>query len=147
MKRVPPSKRTRERIDELLTGGTSEGSPLSELVRLPVEQIVEEALEAKVDDLLGRGYYERSPVSEGHRNGYRRGRLQTSEGEVSYAVPQLRGVDAGEVRSFRHGLAGRTEELEHHLGEQAPAQSLRQGHRAHSELRGGLRHCLGSQPA
>ena len=31
----------------------------SDLVRLPVRRVVEEALEAAVQDLLERGYYER----------------------------------------------------------------------------------------
>lgn len=112
MKRVPPSRRTRQRIEELLGGGTTEASPLSELVRLAVEQIVEEALEAKVEELLGRGYYERGGEESGHRNGYRRGRLKTSEGAVEYAVPQVRGTEAGSLRALREHLGGRSEELE-----------------------------------
>ena len=85
MKRVPPSKTTKARIEELLGTGVSEGSPLSELVRLSVEHIVEEALEAKVEEILGRGYYERG-LGRGYRNGYRQARLKTSEGAVEYAV-------------------------------------------------------------
>jgi transposase-like protein len=112
MKRVPPSKATKARIEELLGSGVSEGSPLSELVRLSVEHIVEEALEAKVEELLGRGYYERGSQG-GYRNGYRQGRLKTSEGEVRYAMPQVREVeDAGELRAFRELLRGRSDELE-----------------------------------
>ena len=112
MKRVPPSKATKTRIEELLGSGVSEGSPLSELVRLSVEHIVEEALEAKVEELLGRGYYERGPGA-GYRNGYRQARLKTSEGAVEYAVPQVRDAeDAGELRAFRELLRGRSGELE-----------------------------------
>jgi len=59
VKRVPPSKVTKARIEDLLANGVGEESPLSELVRLSVEHIVEEALEAKVEELLGRGYYQR----------------------------------------------------------------------------------------
>jgi len=95
----------------LLARGVGEGSPVSELVRLSVEHIVEEALEAKVEELLGRAYYERGQ-GEGYRNGYRRGRLKTSEGAVDYAVPQVRDVDAQEVVALREGLRGRSEELE-----------------------------------
>ena len=112
MKRVPPSKVTKVRIEDLLANGVSEESPLSELVRLSVEHIVEEALEAKVEELLGRGYYERG-AEGGYRNGYRRRRLKTSEGAVEYAVPQVRDVDgAGQLRAFREQLGGRSEELE-----------------------------------
>ena len=66
MKRVPPSKATETRIEELPGNGVSEGSPLSELVRLSVAHIVEEALEA----------YDRGP-SGGYRKGYRQVRLKT----------------------------------------------------------------------
>jgi len=112
MKRVPPSKATKARIEDLLSGSMDEGSPMSELVRLSVEHIVEEALEAKVAELLGRGYYERGSGS-GHRNGYRRSRLKTGEGVVDYAVPQVREVEAvGELARFRGELRGRSEELE-----------------------------------
>ncbi|MFQ5507684.1 MAG: IS256 family transposase [Planctomycetota bacterium] len=112
MKRVPPSKTTKARIEELLGTGISEGSPLSELVRLSVEHIVEEALEAKVEEILGRGYYERG-AGPGYRNGYRQGRLKTSEGRVEYAVPQVRDAEgAGELRAFRELLGGRSDELE-----------------------------------
>lgn len=111
MKRVPPSERTKEAIAELFAGGSG-GDLKSSLVRLAVGQIVEEALEAKVRDLLGRDYYERRGGRAGYRNGYRRGRLKTSEGEVGYAVPQVREADASEVKQMREMLKGRTEALE-----------------------------------
>ena len=91
MKRVSPSERTREAMEALLRSGVGgEGDLQGELIRLGIRRIVEEALEAKVSDLLGRGYYQRRETgAEGHRNGYRGGRLPTAEGEVPYAVPQL----------------------------------------------------------
>jgi transposase-like protein len=61
------------------------------LVRLSVEHIVEEAPEAKVEELLGRDYYQRS-AGAGYRNGYPHGRLKTSEGWIEYASPQVRDV-------------------------------------------------------
>lgn len=73
--------------------------------------IVEEALEAKVRDMLGRDYYERSG-SGGYRNGSRSGRLKTAEGEVRYAAPQLREVDVSELQQLRRRLRGRTSALE-----------------------------------
>lgn len=112
MKRVPPSERTKESIQKLLREGTAE-DPKSELVRLGVKRVLEEVLEAGVRDLLGREYYERrSQGSPGYRNGYRRGRLKTSEGEVEHEVPQVRGVDSGSLRELRSQLAGRSEGLE-----------------------------------
>lgn len=113
MKKIPPSARTREQIEALLKGdGGAEEEPVSLLVRLAVRQIVEEAMEAAVRDLLGRGYYERRGGRPGYRNGHREGRLKTSEGEVGYAVPQLRGVEAEPIAELRERLSGRTEVLE-----------------------------------
>jgi putative transposase len=112
MKRVPPSERTKERIARVFSGESAEVDPRSELVRLAVQRVVEEALEATVRDLLGREYYERQAGSQGYRNGYRKGRLKTSEGEVRYAVPQVRDVDATALRELRGQVAGRTEALE-----------------------------------
>lgn len=114
MKRVPPSERTKKEIDKLVREGTSEAEdPKTALVRLGVRRVVEEALEGAVRDLLGRGYYERRESgSEGYRNGYRRARLKTSEGEVCYESPQVRQVDAGSLSQLRDLLEGRTEGLE-----------------------------------
>jgi hypothetical protein len=55
MTRVPPSERTKEEIAALLGGELGSASLKSDLVRLAIQQIVEEALEGKVRDLLGRG--------------------------------------------------------------------------------------------
>lgn len=116
MKRLPPSERTREAITEMLESGLAGAEdPLSELVRLATQRVVEEVLEAKTRDVLGgRGYYGRRSSSEeaGYRNGYRQGRLKTSEGEVRYGVPQVRGVDGGELKAFRRQVQGRSEALE-----------------------------------
>jgi transposase-like protein len=111
-RRVPASKQTGERIDELLAQG-SEGDVRSELIRLGVRRIVEEALEAEVEDRLGRGYYGRGDEeSRGHRNGYRRRRLKSAEGAIEYGVPQVRGLAEGYRSEIGQRLAGRTEELE-----------------------------------
>lgn len=112
MKRVPPSERTRQLIGDLLENGTRKENPLTELIRLAVRQIVEEALEEKVEDLLGRGYYEHGEERKGYRNGNRSGRVKTGEGEVVYSSPQVRGVQAQELRQLRELLRGRSEELE-----------------------------------
>jgi transposase-like protein len=111
-KRVPASKQTGERIDELLAQG-SEGDVRSDLIRLGVRRIVEEALEAEVEDRLGRGYYGHGDeASRGYRNGYRRGRLKSAEGAIEYGVPQVRGLEEPHRSKIRQRLAGRTEELE-----------------------------------
>lgn len=112
MERVPPSEKTRAELRTLLTQGTA-GDPKSELVRLSVRRVLEETLEAAVRDLLGREYYERrGEEAEGHRNGHREGRLGTSEGEVRYAVPQVRGTSSESITALRSAFSGKSEELE-----------------------------------
>ena len=109
MNRVPPSTRTRETIEKLLAEGTTKEDPRSTLVRLGVQVLLEEAHEAKVRDLLGRDYYERSGSERtGYRNGYRQGYLKTAEGEVRYAVPQVRDNDGSALAALRAGRRIRT---------------------------------------
>jgi putative transposase len=110
--RVPPSERTKEALRQLFTEGT-DGDVKSELVRLSIRQIIEQALEAATRDLLGRDYYaRRTDERAGSRNGYRSGHIDTAEGEVPYAVPQVRDVDARVLSAIRQQLRGRTENLE-----------------------------------
>ena len=111
MKRVPPSQRTKEAISQLFSGNSGGGDPRSELVRLAVQFIVEEGLEAVVRDHLDRDYYERSG-GEGYRNGHRPKKLKSSEGEVTYANPQLRGTRSEALEALRARLSGRSGELE-----------------------------------
>ena len=112
MKRVPASQRTRQTITDVLAKGTGSDDPLSELIRLAVQGMIEEALEGAVRDLLGRDYYRHGTGTTGYRNGYRRGRVKTSEGEVRYSSPQVRDVDAGSLKELRELLKGRSEALE-----------------------------------
>jgi transposase-like protein len=61
--------------------GTAAGR--SDLVRLALRLIVEEALEGEVSDVLGRERYERGEGEKaGYRNGYRTGKVKTAEGAV-----------------------------------------------------------------
>jgi transposase-like protein len=112
VERIPPSEKTKAELRGLLSQGTS-GDMKSELVRLSVRRVVEEAMEAVARELLDRDYYERRDEgSEGYRNGQREGRLKTSEGEVHYAVPQVRGTSSEPITALRSALSGKTEELE-----------------------------------
>jgi putative transposase len=108
MKRVAASEATRKRIGDLL----SRGFEKSELMKAAMQLIIEEALEAEVDDVLERGRYERAEESKGYRNGQRTGHLKTAEGILDYAVPQVRGMATPWVSQVRQTLSGRTEELE-----------------------------------
>jgi transposase-like protein len=87
--RVPASERTSQRLRELLSGlGDDEVG--SQVIRLGIRKIVEEALEAELRDVVGRGYYEHgAEPGRGYRNGTRIGRLKTAEGLVEYGAPQV----------------------------------------------------------
>ena len=112
-KRLPASEKTSERIEQILAAGVSgEKDVRSELIRLGMRKIVEEALEAEVEARLGRGYYGREGDGQGYRNGYRTSRLKSAEGPIEFAVPQV--SDLGEpFRSrVREAVSGRSEMLE-----------------------------------
>ena len=109
MARVPASEATRKRLKDMFEGERT--LERSTLVREAVRLIIEEALEAEVAEELGRGYYDRGEQPGGHRNGYRLGRLDSAEGRIEYAVPQVRGLE-GWRSEVRAALGGKTEELE-----------------------------------
>ena len=96
--RVPASERTSQRLGELLNGlGDEEVG--SQVIRLGIRKIVEEALEAELRDAIGRGYYEHgAEPGGGYRNGTRIGRLKTAEGLIEYGAPQV--ADRGQVLSL-----------------------------------------------
>ena len=48
-------------------------------------------MEEEVAIFLGRSRYERTPDAAGSRNGHRPRRVQTAEGEIAIAMPQVRG--------------------------------------------------------
>ena len=111
--RIPASEQTHQRLEALLKDGVADGDARSELFKLAVRKIVEEALEAEVSDVLGRGYYASgAEPGRGYRNGTRRSRLRTAEGAIEYGVPQVADRADPFVSRIRAGLAGRTAELE-----------------------------------
>lgn len=112
-KRVPASARTDQQIRELLDDGSG-GDVRSELIRLGVRRIIEEALEREVGEFLGRGFYQRDVAGDGrgYRNGYRPGRLKSGEGEIEFAAPQVSdGEEPFESKVRRH-VSGRSGQLE-----------------------------------
>src|SRR5437868_63512 len=91
MERVPPSARFEAQIDEWLSGGLSEdGEHLAELGRLGARLVLQRAVEEEVTAFLGRARYERTPKATGSRNGTRPKPIQSAEGEISIAMPQVR---------------------------------------------------------
>jgi len=113
MARLSAPERTREELRGLMNGdlGTADGR--SDLVRLALRLIAEEALEGEVADALGRERHERGDGEKaGYRNGYRPGKVKTAEGAVDYSAPQVRDTPEPFVSKVRAALSGRTRELE-----------------------------------
>lgn len=89
-RRIPPSARIEADIEALLLAGTDQPDRLSELGRLGAQLILQRAVEDEVTAFLGRARYERTPDATGSRNGTRPRRVQTAEGEIVVAMPQVR---------------------------------------------------------
>jgi len=107
MKRIPPSEKIRQRIDDMLEHGLdTEEDITSVVIELGVKRLIQEMLEEEVKDYLGRDYYERRGPNQGHRgyrNGYEPGHMRTGEGEIAVQIPQVR--EAPET--YRSALMGR----------------------------------------
>jgi putative transposase len=114
---VAPSAEIEARIDRLLAVGVGENprESLSELARLGARLIIQRAVEDEFDAWLGRARYERRPeyqrglrnYDSGLRNGFRARTVQTAEGELEVAIPQVR--EAAET--FASKLFPRTPKL------------------------------------
>jgi len=112
-KRVPASEKTSDQIEDLLAAGVSgEKDIRSELIRLGMRKIVEEALEAEVEARLGRGYYGREGDGRGYRNGYRTARLKSAEGPIDFGVPQVSDLGEPYRSRIREVIGGRSQMLE-----------------------------------
>jgi putative transposase len=91
--RIAPSARLEQQIEELLTDGLGkDGEHLAELGRLGARLVLQRAVDEEVAAFLGRARYERTPTAGGSRNGTRPKPIQTAEGEISIAMPQVRGT-------------------------------------------------------
>jgi transposase-like protein len=89
--RIAPSVRLEQQIEELLTKGLGEdGEHLAELGRLGARLVLQRAVDEEVAAFLGRARYQRTPTATGSRNGTRPKHIQTAEGEISIAMPQVR---------------------------------------------------------
>ncbi len=92
MERIAPSERIEDQIEAILTGGISDADQLAQVGRLGAQLILQRAVEDEVTTFLHRARYERSASATGSRNGVRPKRVQTAEGQLTIAVPQLRGT-------------------------------------------------------
>ncbi len=89
-RRIAPSARIEEAIEALLLEGLDDPDRLSELGRLGARFVIQRAVEDEVAAFLGRARYERTAEATGSRNGHRPRRIQTAEGELTIAMPQVR---------------------------------------------------------
>ena len=89
-RRIAPSTKIEEAIEEVLLGGFDDADRLTELGRLGAQLVLHRAVEEEVTAFLGRARYERTLEARGSRNGTRPRRVQTAEGEIVIAVPQVR---------------------------------------------------------
>ena len=92
MERIAPSARLEAQLEELLRTGVGDQERLAEIGRLGARFVLQRALEAEAAAFLQRARYERTPEARGSRNGTRPRRVQTAEGELEVAVPQVRGT-------------------------------------------------------
>lgn len=112
MKKVPASEATRKRLEEVFSG---EQIDPSQIVREATRLMIEQVLEAEVEQAVGRRYYAHggSAGDDGARplrNGLRRGRIDSAEGVIEFNAPQVRGL-SGWTSEVRSTLAGKSEEL------------------------------------
>jgi len=92
MERIAPSAALEAQIADVLSRGIEDNEQLAELGRLGTRLVLQRAVEDEVAAFLGRARYERTPTATGSRNGSRSKPIQTAEGEVSVAMPQVRGT-------------------------------------------------------
>lgn len=88
--RIPASARIEQAIADRLEEGNWDPDRLSEFGRLGAQLILQRAVEEEVTEFLGRHRYERTSSARGSRNGVRRRRVHTAEGELAIEVPQVR---------------------------------------------------------
>lgn len=95
-KRVSPTARLRADIDELFSSDRELSSILEDVARLSVRLMMQVAVEAEVDEFLGRARYERRDDEDraGSRNGWQPpATVKTTMGAVELQRPKLRGTD------------------------------------------------------
>ena len=92
--RVSPIDRIHDQIDVLYASGRPLGEVIEETARLGARLLLQQAMEAEVDEFLGRGRYQRGDGGRpGMRNGHSPVTVKTTAGPVVLERPKLRGTD------------------------------------------------------
>jgi transposase-like protein len=95
-RRVSPTEKIRSEIDALFDGDRDLGEIIEDVARVGARLLLQTALEAEIDEFLGRARYQRSATAEdarpGMRNGYHEITVKTTAGPVTLARPKLRGT-------------------------------------------------------
>jgi hypothetical protein len=95
-RRVSPVERIRAEIDQLFNSDRDLALILEDVARLSVRLVFQAALEAEVEEFLGRARYERRGDADraGSRNGHQPPMtVKTTMGAVELQRPKLRGTD------------------------------------------------------
>jgi putative transposase len=94
--RVSPTEKIRHEIDALFTEGIDLAKTLEQVARLGARLIIQTAVEAEVEEFLGRARYQRVAQVEdaraGSRNGFCPTTIKTTAGPVTVQRPKLRGT-------------------------------------------------------
>jgi putative transposase len=107
--RVSPTEKIRNEIDALFAEDHDLGEMLEQVARLGARLIIQTAMEAEVEEFLGRARYQRAAAApearEGSRNGYRPATIKTTAGPVTVERPKVRGTtEAFASRLFGAGV-------------------------------------------
>ena len=117
MKRIPPSVRMKEEVQQLLRGEAIEGAsaeiPMRGFVRSLARYILQVSIEEEATAFLGREHYRRGGrLRVGWRNGYEAKGVQTESGLLELAVPQLRATEERFHPKLVERLGNRSVDLE-----------------------------------
>jgi transposase-like protein len=95
--RVSPTDKIRDEIDALFGSGRDLAEIIEDVARLGARLLIQTAVEAEVDEFLGRARYQRRVDVEGARSGSRNGfcptTVKTTTGPVTVARPKLRDTE------------------------------------------------------
>jgi putative transposase len=95
--RVSPTDKIRADIDALFGSGRDLVEVIEDVARLGARLLIQTAVEAEIDEFLGRARYERRAAvpdaRAGSRNGFCPTTVKTTTGPVTVARPKLRGTE------------------------------------------------------